>query len=303
MANINVINQVLVLFIIVSIGYYCGKKAIITEEINQGLSDVLIKVACPLLVINSFNFHISHKILSNIIMIIILSFIVYIFFILISKILFITFNGNKKNIAEFFSIFSNCGFMGFPVLYAIYKDVGVLYASVFNISFNIFIWTYGIMIFKGKKSFKGIKSIIKNPGIASVIIGIIVMLLPVKLPYAIMHSIELVGSMTTPLSMIVIGFMLTKIDIKMIFSNLSLYYICFIRLVFAPVATWAILSIFHADQLVKNVIIMCEAMPAASLGAIFAQSSGKEPEYASQVIFITTLLSVISIPLVIMCIL
>lgn len=296
MGDINVINQVLVLVLIMLIGAYCSKKNIISDKVSKGLSDLLINITFPFLIINSFSFQVSKEIASNLIKLFIYSVLIYILIILVSKIIFIKFSDGKREVARFAAIFSNCGFMGFPILYAVYGDLGILYGSIFNAAFNLFIWTYGVMLLSKEKGIGNLKKLFLNSGILSVCIGLIIMIFSINLPYPVRETIRVVGSMTTPLSMIILGYMLTELDMKTIFNDIAVYYLCLIKLIAVPLMSLAVLNLFKMDPVVRNVIVISQAMPVASLCAIFARSYDKEREFASKLVFITTVLSVLTIP-------
>lgn len=188
--------------------------------------------------------------------------------------------------------------MGYPVLGSIYGKIGILYASVFNIPYNFFAWSFGVMLFSREKDSKSLKKVLLNPGILAVFIGVFLFMFSIKLPKPIYSTFKLVGDMTTPLSMIIIGVMISEIRFKKVFEEASIYYASFIRLILVPALTFLILSLINADPMLRNIAVAVEAMPAAALSAILAQAHDKKPEFASQAVFITTLLSVVTIPLV-----
>lgn len=298
MNNTSVTNQVIMLFLIIGVGSYARKKNIINEEINKGLTKLLLEVTMPLMIITSFQHEFSKELMNNIIEIFAYAVAIHLILIALSALLFIKYNRDKKDILRFATIFSNCGFMGFPVVASIYGKVGILYASIFNMPFNIFSWTYGIMLYTKNKDSNNIKKILLNPGIVSVVIGVFLFVFSIKLPTTVYNTFKLVGDMTTPLSMIIVGAMIVQVNIKSIFKNISLYYISFVRLIFVPVLTYAILKLINAEEILRNISTIIEAMPAAAVTAIFAEAYNKEPEFASEVVFFTTFMSVIAIPVV-----
>ncbi len=298
MINMAVVNQVLVLFLIMFIGIIAKKKNIIDEKINKGLTNFLLNITLPLLIINSFNIEYSQELLGNMMKVFGYTLLLYIFFSIIGGIFYFKFSPNKRAVLKFSTVFSNCGFMGFPLVLSLYGNIGVLYVSIFNIVFNLFIWTYGLILYTNEKDFKQAKKLLKNPALIAVLIGLILLVLPVKLPSVLYMTFKIVGDITTPLSMIIIGVMVADVKIKETLKDFSLYYISLIRLIVVPLITYFILNLFNVDILIRNIIIILQAMPAATLGAIFAESTNNEPQYTSKVVFVTTLFSVITIPVV-----
>lgn len=304
MGNLGVINQVLILFLIIAVGYIARKIGILNKEMNKGLSDLLLKITLPFMIVASFNYKFSPEMMKNIKSIFIYSLIIHILLIPLSKLFYIKFpkDQDKKDILRFVTVFSNCGFMGYPVLQSIYGNVGVLYASVFNIPFTVFSWTFGVMLFTRDKESRSLKKVITNPGIIAVFIGIAIFLFSIQLPYALMNTLNLVGSITTPVSMLVIGSMLAEVKFSEIFKEISIYYASIIRLLVIPIVIYYFMSFCGIDKFLINIAVIVEAMPAAAICSIFAESYGKNPKYASQSVFITTLISIVTIPLIVMLI-
>lgn len=153
------------------IGIICGKKEILNEEANKKLSELLVKVTLPCLIISSFNYNFTENMIKNAKLFFFYSIIVHIGLILISNLLFIKNNEKAKKVLKFSTMFSNSGFMGYPVIEALYGKVGVFYASIFGIPYNIFMLSVGIMIYTGEKDIKNLKGVLKHPGIIATILG------------------------------------------------------------------------------------------------------------------------------------
>lgn len=299
MKSLIVFRQIIMLFLIIGVGYYASKKGIIDEKMNKGLSDFIVRITLPLLILSSFKGNYLPDMMSIIIKILVFTVLIFIFSIIISNLLNIKISRGKKSVAVFTGIFSNCGFIGFSILNIVYGQKGILYASIFNLVYNLFVWTFGIRIFVKKTDENILKKVLVNPNIISVFIGLILIVFSISIPSIFESFCTAVGGMTTPLSMIVIGSILTQVEIKKIFKDLSLYYISLLRLLIIPFLIYLILTLLKVDNLVKSIIVISEAMPAATLCPILAQSYGGNVKYASQAVFITTLVSIITIPLVI----
>lgn len=262
-----IINSVISLFIMILVGVYSSKKKIITPAMNKGLTDILIKIALPFMILTSFMFTFDDNIKSNIIKTLFYSLAAYIIVIFISYLLLIPVKGDKKTILHFANVFTNTGYVGFPILFSIYGPEGVIYGSIFNMFFVIFVWTYGLLLFKGKLEKEDlrneVKNIILNPSIIAVFLGIIILVFNIQLPQALFSSMNSIGSMTGPLSMII----------------LLLFFL-----------------IGDMSKAAITVMIMV-AMPASAMTSIFAESFNKENEYAAIMVSATTLLSLITVPM------
>lgn len=297
--NSNIINQVLILFIIMAIGIVCGKKEILTEETNKKLSELLSKVTLPCLIISSFNYNFTGDMIKKAKMFFVYSLIIHIVLILISGIFFVKYNQRAKKVLKFSTIFSNSGFMGYPVIEALYGKIGVFYASIFGIPFNIFMLSAGIMIYTGEKDVKNLKSILKHPGIIATVLGILILLFSIPVPMPINKSLQYVGAMTTPLSMIIVGAMVADINIKEIFAGTEAYYGSFVKLIIIPFLVYILMLILKADKLVLEICVILEAMPTAVLATVLAEEYDGDAVLAAKCVFMTTILSIITIPCIV----
>lgn len=294
-----IIESVTSLFIIILVGVYGSKKKIITQKTNKALIDILIQIALPFMILSSFIFRYDDSIKANIIKTFYYSIIAYIIMILISYIILIPIKKDKKTILHFANVFTNTGYVGFPILNSIYGAEGVIYGSIFNMFFVILLWTYGLIIFKGDFNKKELgyemKNILINPSIIAVCIGIILMIFNIKLPGALLSSIRSIGNITGPLSMIIIGVILSNTNIKKYIKDWTIYYGVTIKLIIIPFTLY-LLSLLIGDRSKSiNTVIIMSAMPAAAMTAILAENFDKEKEYAAVIVSVTTLISLITV--------
>ena len=289
-----IVNGVISLFLIILVGVYAAKKRIITKEINKGLTNILLKITLPCLVVSSFIFDLSDELKDNIIRCFIYSPLVLI---VISYILLIPIKGEKKIIIQFANVFSNCGFIGFPIVFSIYGNEGVIYASIFNLFFTAFLWTYGVILFNGKMKREDIKKVLLNPAIVAVFIGLIIMIFGFDIPSVLSSTLDLVGNMTSPLSMIIVGVILGNAKIISYLKDKTIYYSAFLKLIIMPCILILISKLLKDTSLVIKTLIIVTAMPAAAMTSILAESFDKESEYSAVIVFITTLFSVITFPI------
>lgn len=296
-------DSVLSLFIIILVGVYGSKKGIITNDLNKGLTDILIKIALPFMIVSSFMFTYDDTIKSNVLKTFYYSLGAYAAMGLVSFIMLLPIKNNKKTVLHFANIFVNTGYIGFPVLNSIFGAEGIIYGSIFNLFFVIFVWTYGIMLYKGKLE-KGylkneILSLLFNPSIIAVIIGIIIMVYDVKIDGALLQSIKSIGNITGPLSMLIIGVILSNVHIKHHLLDWTVYYGITIKLLFIPAVIYS-MSLITGDssKAIYSVVIMT-AMPASAMTSILAETYNKEKEFAAIIVSATTLISLITVPILI----
>jgi len=280
------------------VGFFSRKKQYINPSVNRSLSELLINITLPSMIIASFNFKFSKDMFNIGISLFLISLIIHLSLLIIGKILYKRFNENEMKVLWFITLFSNCGFMGYPVVESIYGKIGLFYAALFNIPFNILMWTAGVFIFSGKGDFKSAKKALLNPGIVSVFIGLFIFIFSIQLPIPIQKTLELVGSMTTPLSMIIIGSTLADSKITSIFESKSIYFGTIVRLILIPIITFVVLKYFGLKDFYLSIPVIITAMPAAANTVIMAEKFGGDAEFASKIVFLTTVISAVTIPLV-----
>lgn len=294
-----VVKQIVSLFIISVIGFYCGKKDIIDETFSNQLSRLLLEITLPLLIISSFSFTYERSIVNNIIKAFIYAVLIFAITPIVIKPLFIKFEKEKRDVFQFAMVFSNCGFMGFPIAQSVFGNEGIIYASIFNMVFNIFVWTYGIMLFSEIKTIREVGRILKNPGIISALIGILIMIFSIRIPSVIEDTMKTVGGLTTPISMLIIGSLLSKSNFKNLVNDVSMYYGAFIKLLFIPIVLYLVSIFFKENSMVMKTFILMQAMPAGATTSIFAENFNKGKEYSVFIVSLSTLFSMVTIPLII----
>jgi predicted permease len=298
--RVNIINQVVILFLIMLVGIYAKKKEILNVETDKKLSDFLLNITLPCLIFSSFNLEFSQEMLTNARLIFMYSVIIHFALIFISRIFAYKFKEESNKVLRFATIFSNCGFMGYPVLEGLFGKIGVFYGSIFNIPFNLFMLSYGVMLYTGKRDIKTLKAALKHPGIIATVVGLLLFVFSISLPSPLYSALNSVGSMTTPLSMIIVGSMLAEIKFKELFSGFLVYYASFVRLIIAPLVTIIILKLLHADRLLFQIAVTIESMPVAVIATVLAEKYGSDTKLASKCIFISTIISMITIPIILM---
>ncbi len=294
-----VLEQVLVLFLVMMVGVYARKQKFIDDGMTQRLANLLLNVTMPLMIIASFHFQFSRDMLLNAVILFAVSMGIHFISALLGIVLFYAYPVDVRNILRFITVFSNCAFMGFPVLESLYGRIGIFYGSIYVISFNLFIWTYGVMLFKGKNDPKSVKKALLNPGIIAVAIGMCIFVFSIQLPYPIFRAMDMVGSMTIPISMLIVGALLAQTDLKSVFSGSTVYYGTAIRLIVLPLASFVTLRQLGVPDIILGISVLLVAMPAAANTAIFAETYKGDSHLASRLVAISTLVSLVTIPLVV----
>ena len=299
MLNSAVVNQVIILFLLMVVGFFAMKRYIIDKNTVKKLSEVLVRITLPAMIITSFNREFSKELLANGGIMLVYSLSIHIFSILLGNIIFRKYPKSARDVLKFVTVYSNCGYMGLPILEALYGQTGVFYGSIYIAVFNVFTWTHGIMIFTGEKDSKSFKKALTNPGIIAVFVGLLIFFFSIKLPYPVIKTFELLGAMTTPLSMLIIGSLIADAEFKKLFSGFTMYYVTAIRLILLPLITLiAFKALGINDTVLLGSSIATAAMPAAANTAVLAERYNGDSHLASRIVAFSTILSMITIPLI-----
>lgn len=296
----NIFVQITVLFLLILVGYISSLKGLLDKHTTSGLTKLIMSLFLPSMIISAMQMDFNPNLLNDIISLIIISILMYFTTILIAFLFKFFIKGDKDcGVYQYIIIFSNVGFMGYPVIKAVLGKEAIFFTAIFNLPFNFFVFTVGTYLLNKHNSEYtfSIKSII-SPPIIGVLTGLSLFLLRIKLPLPIFNTLDMLGGITTPLSMIVIGGLLAASPIKETFINKKLYLVSFIRLLVVPSVVYLLLSLYIKNPLLLGVPVVISAMPAASNTAIMAKSYNANDQLASQAVFLTTLISIITIPIV-----
>lgn len=291
------LNLQFMLFALMAVGIIVKKAGIITSENRKSFSNLLINVILPCNIVSSFmsGIEISQELLKNSVLAVVLSVVIQIFVTYINRILFRKVKTERKNVMSYGMICSNSSFIGLPVAEELYGSLGVLYTSLFQIPVRFTMWTAGLALFTDVDKKSAFKKLAKHPCIIAIFVGFLLMILPVSLPEVMIDTINSISKCTTPVSMFVIGAILADANMKTMFSKDVLYF-TFWRLLGLPLFIWMILMPFHLDKLLVSICVIMSGMPAGSTTSILADQYGGDSMFASQMTFVSTLLSIITIP-------
>lgn len=297
-----VFQTMLKLFLLLVLGFVLFKCHIFDEYTNKKISALIVNVASPMLIISSIaGVEGSNK--SIVFLMIGAGILMYIGFIILGKIINRLFPFPKKDwpVYECMVVFANTGFMGYPVLLDVFGQEAVFYASLIHMAFNFFVYTYAIMcLTKGDDSeFKLNFKQLLTPGIILIFVGIFIYLFDIQLPSVLMDTINSVGSLTAPLSMMMIGSSLAVYPIKDSFTDWRSYVFAFVRLMIVPFVTLIMCRLLHIDAYYANITIITNAMPVGSMVLMLATQYNANVKIVTRNIVVSTLLSVITIPIVV----
>ena len=297
-----VFQTMLKLFLLLVLGFVLFKCHIFDEYTNKKISALIVNVASPMLIISSIA-GVEGNDKSIVFLMIGAGILMYIGFIILGKIINRIFPFPKKDwpVYECMVVFANTGFMGYPVLLDIFGQEAVFYASLIHMAFNFFVYTYAIMcLTKGDDSeFKLNFKQLLTPGIIIIFVGIFIYLFDIQLPSVLMDTVNSIGSLTAPLSMMMIGSSLAVYPIKDSFTDWRSYVFAFLRLIIVPFVTMLVCRLLHINPYYANITIITNAMPVGSMVLMLATQYNANVKIVTRNIVVSTLLSVITIPIVV----
>lgn len=296
------LQQMIVLFILMLLGYYMRRTDKISDETCKNMSWIVVNLANPAMILNgSVN---GEKGIegSELLMTMGLAVTIFAVLIILSLIIPVVLKVPKKSVGVYrvMTIFSNIGFMGFPVISALYGNEALLYAAVFQIPFNLLIYTYGILALKandGEKEKLDLKKVL-NIGVFSCFISIFLSFVQISMPSFFKTTVSMLSNLTAPLSMMVIGASMATINIKELFMDVKLLLFAGFKLILIPVAGLFVLKLFIQNEMLLGVCMVMIATPVASMTAMLSQQYDGDYELASRGVALTTILSVITMPIV-----
>ena len=293
------LQQMGILFVYMMIGYVACKKEYFDQEFGKKLSWLVVNVANPMLAISAVVNNEEQIAKKDFYVTVLLAICFYAFFLILAQILprLIGVQNSDIGVYKMMTTFNNIGFMGFPVIAAAYGNGALIYAVPFSIMFNILCYTWGIQTLCGGGEKGNWKRII-NIGTISGIISIVLFFMQIPVPKMICSLSAGLSNLTGPLSMLVIGISIAAMELKDLFTDVKLLKFALIKLLAVPVAAMLLVCQVIDNRLICKVFLVMMATPAASMCAMLSQQYGGDYELAAKGVALTTILSVVTMPIV-----
>ena len=301
------IEQMIMFFIMLGCGFVFSKVNLITKEVLQAISKIIVNLACPMMVVSIFA---SAAEMGNVGKVIVqlapLQSLVYVILTILGWVMatLLRLRGDKRKIVVAQCMFSNIGYFGLPLAQELFDPLGQLVFSFWIIIENLFLWTEGVFFLSGSNGKKNlsIRFFIKkmiNPISVAVIIGILFMIIGIPSDHLMLRSFGCIGDCAKPLALVYIGGTIAHMDMKSIEKAWPVVFVIGVKMMIVPLAAFKLLSLFNVQTAIKEVIVFALTLPAfASMPAVAESMGSTETEYASQGVFMITLASLVTIPLV-----
>lgn len=326
MTDMNIVSAITSTVFIILLGFFCRKKGIFSAEVGKILSKVVLTVALPALAFNAFMQDIDHETLRQGRNVLVWGILIYIILIFVSKPLFMKYKGDEQDTLRVLTIFGSTTFFGTPIVSALYGPIGVMFSSIFNIGYRIFLYSYGYIKMSGlKMEAKNIKTMFMNPIIIATFAGLLIWIfqgyLPqvtVMNPEGVAHQVAFLridqtavwlfkpmtylAGLASPLAWLSIGATLGEVSFKDAASDKTSWYYSFMKVIIVPLINIVLLTLLTITNILPisfealATIVIMMAAPTATVAAAYAISFNKKPILASNASLISTVLAVVMTP-------
>lgn len=299
MSGTQVISQMAVLTLLMAVGFVCCKCGVLSESANQKISRLVLNVMCPGVILDSVLNQTGNRPVRTVLLCMAAAAAFYALFGLLFRAVFrlLKLPGKKSGAYESMLLFSNVGFMGIPVVQAFFGAGAVFYLSIFIFVFNVVIFTYGKFLVSGGEGGFSWRSAVNAPVVGSVL-GMALFFLKLKPPQPVCDAVGLIGATVTPLAMIVIGSNLALTPLRSVFTEKGLYLLTAVKLLALPTLVWLLFGLFLKDPVVLGISVITAGMPVAGNLVMLSNDGGGESALLAKGSFLTTALSVLTIPVI-----
>ncbi len=292
-------QQVLVLFILIGVGALLSKLGYITDKGAATMTDVVLYAVTPCVIINAFQREYQPELLGGLLTAALCAFLVMLASVLIAELLYRKTELSRAVVLKFSLVFSNCGFMALPLQEAVLGKDGVFFGAAYIAVFNIFMWTYGLITMSRKTELRSALKAIVNPGIIGTVIGVLLFVFSVKLPTVLASPVSFLAALNTPVPMLVIGYHLTRADLKRVLRDKGAYFAMAMRLILIPLAALGAMLLADVNGVVAVAVVIAVSSPVAAYTTMMAAKYGRDTELSAGIVSASSLFSLITMPLIV----
>lgn len=291
-------KQAIIMALLLLLGVFCVKKGYLSEEASDQLSSIVLHIVNPAVIFTAYLREREVRLMKNLLLSLGLSAVVMLLGILLAWLLLRGKDPGDRAIERVSAVYSNCGFMGIPLVDALLGSEGVFYLTGFITVFNVLIWTHGIMSISGEMQLKSCGRILTSSSILAIFAGLLFFFCGLGVPEAVRGALTHIGNMNTPLAMIVAGATIARTDLRSAVRQVRVYFIALFKLIAMPLLSYLILMPLPIATEVKLTIVLAMAAPSAVTCTLFAITHKKNEKYAVSIFALTTVLSILTLPLV-----
>ena len=291
-----IFNQLLKMLFIMLFAYFCYKIGLITQEGNRTLSNLLLMVVNPCLIITVYQTPYDPALIRGLMISFAAAAAAHILGILMAHFLIPAGKNPEYAIERIAAVYSNCGFIGIPLINSVLGSDGVFYLTAYMTVFNILTWTHSLILLNGSFSFRRLRQGLLSPMMIGVVIAVVLYFARIQLPSVLLDSMNYIADMNTPLAMIIAGVSVAQTDPKKIFTKLHVYWTTILKLILIPFAVLLLLAAFRTEHDIAYTTLIAAACPTGATLTMMAIQFNKNYQYASEIFAFTTVCSIATIP-------
>ena len=288
------------IFVFLALGFVLNKAKVINSAAERALSDILLKAVLPFMILSSSQHTYSTDALNGMIACAAVGAGYYILSLVVMRLSLkkAKIKEDERRIMVTCTVFANTGFVGFPLMEALFGNYGLLLAAVFNLCYNVFFYTYAVYLFSRKPKF-AVADMFKSTVSVASVLAIVLFIIPWRMPAFIAETIKLIGDMTVPMSMMVMGSMLAGVNVKKLITDKKAYVVSLLRLIVMPAAVLGILMLISLwipmMPETKSVLVLMCALPCGSMNVIFAENYDVAPHFAARTVSLSMLFMLLTL--------
>lgn len=291
-------GSVLTLLILMAVGFFLAKRKLLSDHTLTQISTVLMYVVSPALIISTFldetrdgptvrNMLVTAAVLAG----------TYVLQAVAVLLCFRRQSDETRGVSRFAAIYGNVGFMGVPLIQSVLGASGMIVTVISLGIFNIAIWTHGICLVGGKGRISP-RKVLLNPGVIGMVIALAIFASGLRLPLPVRSAVGYISSLNTPLAMVVIGAQMAAVNLPKLLRETRLLSVAAVKLLILPAVTMVVLLPFGLDPVIYTAVVILSGCPSAGASSLMCQMAGKDAGYAARLVTFTTILSVVTLPVV-----
>lgn len=288
------------IFVFLALGFVLNKTKVIDLNAEKALSKVLLTAVLPFMILNSSQHTYSDAAVNGMITCAAFAIGYYILSLVVLRLSLkkTKIGEDERRIMVTCTVFANTGFVGFPLMEALFGNYGLLLAAVFNLCYNLFFYTYAVYLFSRKPKFR-VLEIFKNPVSVASILAIVLFIIPWRMPGFISDTFKLIGDMTVPMSMMVMGSMLASVKIKKLLTDKKAYVVSALRLIILPAlmlaAVWGVSFYFPMLPETKSVVVLMCALPCGSMNVMYSENYDVAPHFSARTVSLSMIFMLVTL--------
>lgn len=292
-----VARQVGVLFALMAVGAVCNKRILLTGEAVKGMVDVLMLIVTPCVIVHAFQRPFEPQLMKSLALALGIAVAAHLLGIIVSTAVFRMDDIGRRSVLRFAVTFSNAGFMGIPLEYALLGSDGVFFGAVYVAVFNVVCWSWGLVTMCGSLKEVRLKTLIVNPGTLGIALGLPLFIFSLRLPPVLGEPMRMLADLNTPIAMIVIGYYLAETSLRVALCSGAAYLAAALRLVVLPCAVLALVWLIRPEEgKMAIAVVTAASAPVAALTTVFAAKYGRDVSFSAGLVSGTTLLSMATMP-------